>query len=580
MTILEELKQYAKDCLEDVIVSGEKHKWACIRFLDDIKRSKLNVLAQSFEFYWNEEEAEKIVEWFRYLRHSKGVLSGKPIELTTWQKFCLCQIYGWRHIETDYKRFTMSFIEVARKNAKSQMEAGVVLYEMATQSTRNKEIYECYCAGTKREQSEIIFEECINLLSRGSPLRSKFSITKKRITHIKTGSFLKALNKEDGRKGDGSNPAILVLDEYHQHETTEFYELSYGSNTKESLLMIITTAGKDLTYPCFTQEYELCSKILNPDIDITNENYFVDICEIDDDDDPEDVECWKKANPIRMYYPEGVKKIKEAYEIAKNTPEKMIGFLTKCLNRWVQAKDKGYMDMKKFKACQVKEIPYDLKGRHVFVGFDMSSKIDLTSVAFVIPIVEGKDVIYVVFTHSFIPNEEKLRERTMKDKVPYSSWLGKYLTLTDTPIVDQGAVMEYVLDFCEKHELVIDTLCFDPANASKIMMDLSNQGYNVEEVYQSYKSLNEATEGFREEVYCKKVMYLENPLFNFAMSNAVIRKNGGLIKIDKDATKFKIDPVDAALCGYKLARYYDVKKEFDINKSVDSFLERFSNRIK
>ena len=60
----------------------------------------------------------------------------------------------------------MSFIEVARKNAKSQMEAGVVLYEMATQSTKNKEIYECYCAGTKRDQSKIIFEECINLLAK------------------------------------------------------------------------------------------------------------------------------------------------------------------------------------------------------------------------------------------------------------------------------------------------------------------------------------------------------------------------------------------------------------------------------
>lgn len=578
MTILEELKKYAHDCINDVITSGKKHKWACQRFLEDIDKSNLNILKNSFEFYWNEEEAQKIVDWFRYLRHSKGVLAGKSIELTTWQKFCLCQIYGWRHIKTDYKRFTMSFIEVARKNAKSQMEAGVVLYEMATQSTRNKEIYECYCAGTKRDQSEIIFTECINLLN-GSPLRSKFNITKKKITHIKTGSFLKALNKEDGKKGDGSNPAILVLDEYHQHETTEFYELSYGSNTKESLLMIITTAGKDLTYPCFTQEYELCSKILNPNVDVTNENYFVDICEIDEEDNPDDKGCWPKANPIRMYYDEGIKKITEAYEIAKNTPEKMVGFLTKCLNRWVQATDKGYMDMKKFKACQVKKILYDLKGRRVFVGFDMSSKIDLTSVAFVIPILERKKVIYIVFTHSFIPNEEKLRERTLKDKVPYSTWLGKYLTITNTPVVDQGQVMEYVVKFCKENELVIDTLCFDPANASKLMLELSNEGYSVEEVYQSHKSLNEATEGFREEVYCKNVIYLENPLFNFAMSNAVISRSNGLIKIDKDATKKKIDPVDATLCAYKLARYFDVKQEFDINKSVDSFLERFANKF-
>ncbi len=50
------------------------------------------------------------------------------------------------------------------------------------------------------------------------------------------------------------------------------------------------------------------------------------------------------------------------------------------------------------------------------------------------------------------------------------------------------------------------------------MLDLSNQGYDVEEVYQSHKSLNESTAGFREQVYCGNVMYLANPLLNFVLS--------------------------------------------------------------
>ncbi|WP_084764566.1 terminase large subunit domain-containing protein [Clostridium massiliamazoniense] len=217
MTILDELIQYANNCLEDKFVSEyedyiscQKHKWACKRFLNDLERIEND---DNFNYYWNEEEAQKIVNWFSYLRHSKGTLANKPIILNVWQKFCLCQIYGWRHKQTDYKRFNQSFIEVARKNAKSQMESGVVLYEIATQSTKNNELYEAYCAGTKREQSKIIFDECI-LMLKGSPLKSKFKITRDRITHIKTGSYLKALCKEDGKKGDGTNPAILVLDRY------------------------------------------------------------------------------------------------------------------------------------------------------------------------------------------------------------------------------------------------------------------------------------------------------------------------------------------------------------------------------
>ena len=100
------------------------------------------------------------VRWFSYLRHSKGELAGKPIILTSWQKFFLCQLYGWRHKCTGYKRFKKSFVEVGRKNAKSQMEAGVALNEISEQATRNGEVYEYYTAGVKRQQSKIIFNEC------------------------------------------------------------------------------------------------------------------------------------------------------------------------------------------------------------------------------------------------------------------------------------------------------------------------------------------------------------------------------------------------------------------------------------
>jgi len=275
---------------------------------------------------------------------------------------------------------------------------------------------------TKENNQKLFFDEAIRMLNK-SQLKSKFKITRDRITHIKTGSYLEPLNAEDGKKGDGTNPAILIIDEYHQHPTTEFYDLGLGSQTKESLLMIITTAGLDLTFPCYTQEYTYCSKILNPNTDTVNENYFIDILEVDKKDDIELKRNWKKANPIRMFYPEGIKKIADEFKIAIEIPEKMPTFLTKCLNIWVQAKENGYMNMEKWKACEVKTIPYDLKGKDVFVGFDMSAKIDLTSVAFIIPLMDKGIKKYICFSHSFIPNREKLIERTRIDKVPMT--LGK-----------------------------------------------------------------------------------------------------------------------------------------------------------
>lgn len=568
MTIKQELITYAKRCIAGRIISCTKHKWACKRFLDDLERAK----KKDCPFIWNEEEAQKIVKWFSYLRHSKGVLAGKPIELITTQKFDLCQIYGWRKKGTNLRRFNKSYTQKSRKNAKSQEQAGVVLYEMSYGSSKNHEVNECYCAGTKRDQSKIVFEEAA-LMLRGSPLALKFNCSKTEIKHIKSGSFFRPLSKDDGKNGDGTNPAVLILDEYHLHPTTEFYDLAIGSNTKEPLLMIITTAGKDLNVPCYTDEYAYCSDLLNPDKpDIVNDEYFVDIFEAEPGiqltDDTYEM-LVEMSNPIRASYPEGRKKIHDDYVIAKQIPGKMTSFMTKALNIWVQAKDGGYMDMSKWNKCKVQELPVDIRGLPVYVGFDMSAKIDLTSVAFVIPYKDGETVKYIIFSHSFIPNRERLQEHITVDKMPYDAWeRNGWLTVTDTEVVDQNQVINYVRGFCSSQGLKIQMLCFDPDNATKLMLELSDE-FEVVEVYQSHKSLNESTKTFREQVYSGNVCFLNNPLLNYAMGNAIIKSNNGLIKIDKDATKRRIDPVDATLCAFKLALYH----EFSDKNYSDEWLE-------
>ena len=176
--ILEDLKKYAYNCIHDVYVdeyedyiSCQTHKWACKRFLNDLKRSQTD---DDCWFYWDEEKAQSIYDWFSLLRHSKGELSGTPIYLNPWQKFAMCQLYGWRRKDNGRRRFKRSFFELARKNSKSQLESGVALYEASVTATSNKEVAEIYTAGTKREQSKIVWEEC-KLMLRGSPLQTKCS---------------------------------------------------------------------------------------------------------------------------------------------------------------------------------------------------------------------------------------------------------------------------------------------------------------------------------------------------------------------------------------------------------------------
>lgn len=191
--------RYAANCIADAIPSCEKHKNACRRAISDFAKAESN---PDYPYYWDEEAADQIVNWFALLRHSKGELAGRPIELIDWQQFHLCQLYGWRRKVDKKRRFRKMFIEVARKNAKSQELAGVLLFEIAATSTKNGELAEAYTAGTKRDQSKIVFEEC-DLMLRGSPLRKKFKITKYQIEHIKTRSRIRPLSKDDGKSGDG-----------------------------------------------------------------------------------------------------------------------------------------------------------------------------------------------------------------------------------------------------------------------------------------------------------------------------------------------------------------------------------------
>lgn len=584
MTRKEIIKKYAKSCIDGKIPSCVKHKHACERALRDFQKEANDPY---YPYFWDEAAAELIVSWFKHLKHSKGILAGQPINLTEWQQFHLCQLYGWKRKKDGRRRFKKMFIEVARKNAKSQELAGITLFEISATAQKNGELAEAYTAGTKRDQSKIVFDECA-LMLRGSDLRPKFKVTKSRIEHAKTGSFVRPLSKNDGQNGDGSNPALLILDEYHQHKSTEFYDLAMGANSVEPLLVIISTAGMDLNAPCY-KEYEFCVNVLDPDVDIEDEEYLIDICEQDKEeaDDPKllmNEDIWVKSNPIRATYPEGVEKIRTTYEKALKMPSDMPSCLTKNFDIWVQAKAGAYMDMSKWKRCEVQQLPVDIRGLQCVIGVDMSAKIDLTSIVFVIPYKdpdeeddEGMPVTkYIIFQHSFIPNRDILRAKEITDKFPYTaSEMKDELSVTDSDIVNQKKIMLWALDKANELGLEIYGWACDSWNSAYFMTELSEKRHNVFDVSQTYGGLSEATKAFREEVYQKHIVYQPDSLLNFCMRNCVERQHDGRIMIDKDRKTRRIDIIDAVINAFKIARYIkqDAYSKERANAALDAWMK-------
>lgn len=556
----QKLIEYSNDVLNGKVTACQKHKWACLRFLNDIKKEG----TEEFPYIFNNDAALHFLDWLKLFKHSKGILAGQRIEPHIIQEFNFGNIYGWKRKDTNYRRFNKAYWQVGRKNAKSQSLSAVGSYELGAFEVLGSEVY---CGATRTDQARIVWEETDRMIRGCKELEGKFRVAYNTIYHDKSYSEMVALSKEAGKTGDGFNPQCGIIDEYHAHETDEIYDIIDSGMVArpEPLLMIITTAGYNLNNPCYAVEYKLVSKILDPYNPYTNDKYYVMINELDKDDDIKDETVWEKANPILCSYPEGIEAIRDRLKIALEAPEKMRTFLTKTMNVWIQMRDSGYMNLEKWDKC--KGILPNLIGLSVIAGVDLSSTIDLTSVGFEVDLGDNE---IAVLSHSFIP-EETLQEKMSTDKVPYDLWIQqKWITATPGAVVDYNYVLKYIEDTYEKYNWNKGEICFDRALASWLMKEVENRGFIPVDTPQGMMTLSEPTKDFRAKTYNKEIIHDGNPVLAWAIGNAVIKEDhNGNIMLNKSKSSERIDPIASLLNGHTRAISQFKNNEEDIFYSPD-----------
>ncbi|GEO27035.1 terminase [Alicyclobacillus acidoterrestris] len=543
MNLLERVVVYAESVVDGEIIACKKHRAACRRFLKDVEQ----LADPSCPYVFDDEELYRFYKWSAMFKHTKGVVAGQRIELTDFQLFIIANIFCWKHKDTGARRFHKVYIQLARKNAKSQLLAVISSYVVFL----SEEQEECYIAGWGREQSSIVYKEIVAQIRGCDLLKGKYTDSYGQITHIKSGSVIQPLSKESRKTGDGKNPSIAIIDEYHVHETSEIYDVLVSGMVarKNHLMVIITTAGFDLSRPCFT-EYQYVSRIIDENSPIENDEYFVMICELDPEDDINDESVWIKANPIVATYDEGMKFLRGELKAAKDVPEKMRSFLTKNMNRWVDMKENGYMPMDKWRACGVDEMP-GLEGVDCYVGVDLSKKIDLTSVSFEFPLTDGR---FVVKSHSFLP-EDTLAEKRQTDKVPYDLWIHQgWMTATPGAVVDYRFIRAYIEREARENGWRIKEICYDPYAATQFAQDMESDGYTIVEIRQGVRTLSEPTKNFREMVLAGRVIHDKNPILTWAMGNAVEKiDHNENIMLDKEKSTDRIDPAAALINAHARA---------------------------
>ena len=541
--------QYIRQVQAKEFVVGYYELQAVKRAVKDLKRQK----SKKFPFYFDKEEADFMVSIVWGLFECYAKYSSKEVELQPFQAFIIAQLFGWKKVGTDRRRFRKAYVEIARKNGKSFFAAAVGLIMQLFDGEFKPEVYS---AALKRDQAKKVYESARDLLKAGRKY-SKYlkSITKisvgdntMKITSTHNSGVFKPLGK-DANSEEGSNPSCGIIDEYHLHVTNVMLAmLETGMVQRDNpLLLIITTAGHNTALPCYPYRENL-KKILEGKQDL--ENTFVIIYSLDKDDDWTDPKNWRKANPslgsiLRL------EALKEEYDKTLIEGEsKTREFRVKQLNQWLNEAE-GWINDERWKKC-AKKFDYDsLLGRICYNGLDLAAVRDLTAKCTIFPPMEEGEKWKILWKF-YCPQAALDNPKRNDGLIQYRQWAKDgWLTVTDGNVQDYEVIKAGLLDDANKYQLA--RTGFDRNKSYKMVPEVMEHGLVMTPVPQTFYGLSEPMKFVERICYGEDFEHEDNPVANWMLGNVAVMIDGNEnIKIDRKNKKDKIDGIAAMLDGFNV----------------------------
>jgi len=532
--------EYIDGVMNETTIACKWVKLAVKRHLNDLENGHQRGL------YFDEVAAKRVIKFFSFLRHSKGEWAGRRIELEPWQQFILWVVFGWKKADGS-RRFKTVYQEVARKNGKSTLAAGIGLYLLDADREPGAEIY---TVATKLKQAQIIHSEAKRMVRSSPHLKKRIDEFKDNLSVLKTNSKFEPLGR-DSDTVDGLNPHGATIDELHAHKSGEMWDVleSALGARRQPLIYAITTAGFNQHGICYEQR-DYVTKILEGVIE--DDSYFGIIFTLDEDDDYFDETNWVKANP-NLGVSVKLDDMRDMARKAKEMPGRLNNFLVKKLNIWTNAESR-WVNWEKWKRCSGLVDEAKLIGRSCWAGLDLSSSIDITALVLVFPAIDGTER-YDVLCRFWIPegsDENTIIKRSRKDKVSYDKWAKQgFISITPGDVIDYNHILKELKSLATKFN--IEEIAYDRWGASKLQTDLQDANLTVVEFGQGYASMSPAMREL-ERIYTAKLLnHGNNPVLNWMASNLVAKNDeaGNIkpVKPDRHKSKVRIDGMVSLLMG-------------------------------
>ena len=118
---------------------------------------------------YDTQAADHAVAFIECLSHTKGTWAGKPFLLIDWQEQIIRDLFGVLK-PNGYRQFNTAYIEIPKKQGKSELAAAVALLLLCGDGEERAEVYGC---AADRNQAKIVFDVAVDMV-RFCPALSKW----------------------------------------------------------------------------------------------------------------------------------------------------------------------------------------------------------------------------------------------------------------------------------------------------------------------------------------------------------------------------------------------------------------------
>lgn len=542
---------------------GRKMRLAGQRFLNDLKRAK----AKGAPFRFSPDHANHACWWIEQLPHVEGKWETPEIRLHPSHVFFVVQLFGFRKPDGN-RRFTSALFAVARKNAKSTLSAGILLY---CECCENEEGAQVISAATTFPQASIIFGVAKRMVEKTPDLRDAYGLEvfAKSIARWETGASFKPIHAKASTQ-DGLNPSHVGLDEIHAHKTPDLLNvLTSAAGARSNPLFLYTTTEGYTNPGPWGEIRQFAKQLLEGVFGETADHFLAVFFAVDDEDGDFDERAWAKANPLIDVNPHLLAAIRKEAVEAKAMPSKLAEFQIKRLNR-PAAVANGWVLLPKWLACNG---PVDLEAlRDVpcWGGLDLASTRDLTSLRLVWKVGD----FLLTWGRRWVPSSA-VASRTERGTVPYAGWVAAgYLEQTEGEVTDYAVIEQAVLEVHERFNL--QSMAFDRWNATEMVGRLIQAEVPMVEFVQGTKSYHPAMQELERAYIGGKFAYGDDPVLPWCASNLVARRDVNMsMAPDKKKSADKIDDMTALLMAVGVSLTPDDGDSFNFEAAVEPLRLRY-----